>query len=182
VRHVLAPQLDLRWSRRYVRTTLEVNHRFATGGTWNRRLVLDPPEKIYDFDPERLRYQVETCQGNVHSAVFERANLRSMQTRFVCKLVLREPALEPQLLNSRAQPLLDGLPLQQTQFRGILRKRILLIRRGWARHSSTCWSVIAALAMFRGQRTLNLNSLNHEGMQGHSPNRHSSTTYSAMDC
>ena len=43
------------------------------------RLIFYTLEQIYDFDPKRLRNQMETCQSDVHPAVLERANLRSMK-------------------------------------------------------------------------------------------------------
>ena len=97
-------------------------------------LVLNALEKVYNPDTERLSDQVQACQSDVHPAVLESADLCAMEARFIGKLILREPLLLAQRPNASAQPLLNRFPLQQEQFRGILRKRILLIRRVMVNH------------------------------------------------
>ena len=61
-----------------------------------------------------------------------------MEARLVGELVLRQPGFLPQAPNPRAKPLLDGLALHQKQFRGILLKRILLIRRDNVKRFRRC--------------------------------------------
>ena len=95
------------------------------------RCSLHAFEQIDDPHPQRLRNEVQAGEGDVHSAILESSHLCSMKTRQVRELVLRDTALHPKLSNPLAQALLNFLPLQQLQFRGILLKRILLIRRGW---------------------------------------------------
>jgi len=52
-----------------------------------------------------------------------------MKSRKVCKLILGPATLATQFPNAGTHSLLNFVKLQQVQFRGILRKRILLIRR-----------------------------------------------------
>ena len=72
---------------------------------------------------------MQAGQSYIHSPVFKSADLRSVKAGFVRKFILRPALLRPQLPYALPQPLLYLLPLHQKQFRGILLKRILLIRR-----------------------------------------------------
>ena len=86
-------------------------------------------EQINNLHSKRLSHQMQAGQCNVHSPVLERTYLRPVKPRFVRKLILRPAPLLTKGPHTCAQPLLDFLPLHQKQFRGILLKRILLIRR-----------------------------------------------------
>ncbi len=55
--------------------------------------------------------------------------MRTVEASEVCKFVLRPPSFRSKVTNARTQPPLNLFTLQQEQFRGILLKRILLIRR-----------------------------------------------------
>ena len=72
---------------------------------------------------------MQAGECDVHPPVFEGTDLSPVKPRLIGEHILRPAALLSQSPDSSAQPLLDLLPLHQKQFRGILLKRILLIRR-----------------------------------------------------
>jgi hypothetical protein len=106
--------------------------RRAFGG---RRLwcFLHAYEKIQNSHFERLRYEVKAGQRDIHPPVLECSDLCAMESCKIGEFVLRPSSIQSKFSNPQAQPLLDLLPLQQQQFRGILLKRILLISRVY------CW-------------------------------------------
>src|SRR3974377_1959444 len=72
---------------------------------------------------------MQAGECHVHSAVLKSSYLCPMKPGQICKLILSPTTFPPQFPNSGTQSLLNFLKLQQGQFRVILLKRILLIRR-----------------------------------------------------
>jgi len=72
---------------------------------------------------------MQAGQSHVHSPVFECTDLSPVKPRLIGEHILCPAALLSESPDTSAQSLLDLLPLHQKQFRGILLKRILLIRR-----------------------------------------------------
>lgn len=86
-------------------------------------------EQVHHFELERLREQEQTGQRDVHLPALECAHLGAMEPALISKYILSPAALQAQFPDALAQTPLKLLPLHQPQFRAILRKRILLIRR-----------------------------------------------------